>query len=261
MTATECSEIDVLLTATLAGELAPAERRRLDQHLSACPRCAAEAAALGELWRGLGGPDDERPSAFLGARFERALEREIAAEAARAAVPVPTTRWLLAAGLAAALAVGVALGLLLSASGGAARDVARLRGEIAALHEVVAVSLLRQSSPSERLQGVAYGRGLAQSDPRVVDALLAALADDGNVNVRLAALEALAPTTALPRNRTRLVAAVAAQDSPLVQLTAIDLLLESDGAAARRDLERLLADPELDPTVASYLRARLGRSA
>ena len=120
---------------------------------------------------------------------------------------------------------------------------------------------MRQSSPSERLQGVAYGRGLAQSDPRVVEALLGALADDANVNVRLAALEALAPATALPRNRTRLVAAVAAQDSPLVQLTAIDLLLESDGAAARRDLEQLLADPDLDPTVASYLRARLGRSA
>ena len=88
-----------------------------------------------------------------------------------------------------------------------------------------------------------------------------ALTRDTNVNVRLAALEALAPATALPHDRARLVAAVAAQDSPLVQLTAIDLLLETDGAAARRDLEQLLADPDLDPTVASHPRDRLGRSA
>lgn len=261
MTRTDCADFGALLTAALAGELTAAERRELDAHLADCPRCAAEAASLNAFWRGLGRLDEAAPSPFLAARFERMLSREIEAEAVRSAAAADRPGWRRVAGLAAALVVGLALGYGFSGRGGAEREVAALRGEVAALHETVAVSLLRQPSPSERLQAVAYGRALAASDPRVVEALLAALAADANVNVRLAALEALAPVAALPRQRARLVAAVAAQGSPLVQLTAIDLLLESDAAAARRDLEQLLANPELDPTVASYLRDRLGRSA
>lgn len=264
MTPSDCKDFEALLAGALAGELGAAERRALDEHLAGCPRCAAEAESLGALWQGLGRLEAEAPSPFLAARFGRMLEREIAAESASAALSRPARRRPLAAfaaGLAAALVVGVALGYALAGRGGAGREVAELRGEVAALHETVAVSLLGQSSPSERLRGVAYSRPLVASDPRVVEALLAALTRDPNVNVRLAALDALAPATALPRGRARLVAAVAAQDSPLVQLSAIDLLLENDGAAARRDLEQLLADPDLDPTVASYLRDRLGRSA
>lgn len=264
MNRTDCSDYEGLLAAALAGELSAAERRALDEHLAECPRCAAEAASLAEIWRGLGRLEETAPSPFLAARFERMLSREIAAEATRDALAAaaprrsPALAW--AAGLAAALAVGVALGFF-AATGGPRGEVAELRGELAALHETVAVAMLGQASPSERLQGVAYSRPLAARDPRVVEALLAALARDPNVNVRLAALEALAPATSLPSGRARMVAAVAAQDSPLVQLTAIDLLLERDGAAARRNLERLLSDPDLDPTVASYLRDRLGRSA
>jgi HEAT repeat protein len=164
--------------------------------------------------------------------------------------------------LAAALAAGVGIGLIAAGGRGPGEgEIQALRREVGSLHQMVAVSLLAQESASERLRGVAYGRDLAGNEPEVLDALFSALASDPNVNVRLAALEALAPATSLPARRQRLVRAVAAQDSPLVQLTAIDLLIESDGAAARRDLEQLLADPDLDPTVASYLRDRLGRSA
>ena len=89
------------------------------------------------------------------------------------------------------------------------------------------------------------------------------LDSDPNVNVRLAALDALRPMATRPDARPRLVAAVATQESPLVQLSLIDLLLESDGALAqstRHDLAQLLDNPELDPVVRGYLRDRLGRS-
>jgi hypothetical protein len=160
-----------------------------------------------------------------------------------------------------------------------------LQREVGDLHEMVALSLLERGSVSERLQGVSYGReissGEGQSgrgtrgtrgtrglpgspdvkDDRIVSALFARLIEDPNVNVRLAALEALRPTAAQPGRRSELVAAVTRQDSPLVALSLIDLLLESGDAAARRDLEQLLANPKLDPVVRGYLRDRLGRSA
>lgn len=185
--------------------------------------------------------------------------------------------------LAAMLLVGLGLGYLLF--GRNVDDVATLRREVGDLHTMVALSLLEKGSVSERLQGVAYSREVAverdfsvargksgQSGPsaaptpgaqneQVVAALFTRLLEDPNVNVRLAALEALRPLASHDSRRGEFVAAVARQQSPLVALSLIDLLLESDGAAARHDLEQLLANDQLDPVVRGYLRDRLGRSA
>jgi hypothetical protein len=94
-----------------------------------------------------------------------------------------------------------------------------------------------------------------------VTALFARLIEDPSVNVRLAALEALRPIAAREDRRGQLVAAVSRQESPLVALSLIDLLLASGTDAARQDLEQLLANEQLDPVVRGYLRDRLGRSA
>ncbi len=188
--------------------------------------------------------------------------------------------------LAAMLVVGLGLGYLVF--GRSADDVAILRREVGDLHTMVALSLLEKGSVSERLQGVAYSREVAvdrdfgiagvKGDPgsagggsgasatgarneQVVAALFTRLLEDPNVNVRLAALEALRPLAARGERRGDFVAAVARQRSPLVALSLIDLLLASDSAGARHDLEQLLANDQLDPVVRGYLRDRLGRSA
>jgi len=258
-----CEEFEAAIVAELSGSLESAEREALRAHVAVCPRCAAEAESLGRLWRGLEPEATEGPSPFLAARFERMLARAIEAEApaaakparAVAAAPPALRRW---AAVAATLAVGLGLGWSF-AGGGRGDELAALRAEVGSLRETMAVALLAERSPSERLRAVAYGRDYAARDPRVADALLAALANDPDVNVRLAALAALVPNVRLPEERQRLVRTVSKQDSPLVQLSAIDLLLESGGEAAQKDLEALAANPELDPTVASYLRSRLGR--
>ncbi|MEO8198064.1 MAG: zf-HC2 domain-containing protein [Thermoanaerobaculia bacterium] len=287
------------LTARFQGELTAAELAELETHVAGCVDCAAEAAGFAELWRELGETGEPVPSDRMRARLdtllaaERAAGRERAAaeplgfpgrmqerrEPARGGGGLFARRYL---GLAAMLLVGLGLGYLLFGRSG--DDVAILRREVGDLHTMVALSLLEKGSVSERLQGVAYSREVAvnrdfsvargQSVPGggsgpgapaarnepVVAALFTRLLEDPNVNVRLAALEALRPLAAHDDRRGEFVAAVARQQSPLVALSLIDLLLESDGAAARHDLEQLLANHQLDPVVRGYLRDRLGRS-
>jgi hypothetical protein len=263
----------------LAGELDAERLAELREHLAACAGCAEEAEALERLWRELG-EAPAAPTARLRARFDELLERERAAERAtehrrgrspvlpfgrRARVPAPfgSPALLRFAAAAALVAVGVFAGAELSGRR-SSREAAELRAEMRSLHETVALALLAERSPSERLKGVAYGRELSAEDPSVGAALFRAMLEDPDVNVRLAALDALRPMAARPETRTRLVAAVAAQDSPLVQLSLIDLLLEAEGGpseAVRRDLAQLLDHPDLDPVVRGYLRDRLGRSA
>lgn len=305
-----CEAMQERLTVRLQGELRPDELAELEAHLASCAECAAEAATLSELWRGLGELAEAVPSGRMRARLDALVAAEIAAGDERAAVAplafperpeagrelaggssAPASRGaglfdrrLLA--LAAMLLVGLGLGYLLF--GRNVDDVATLRREVGDLHTMVALSLLEKGSVSERLQGVAYSREVAvdrdfgmargkslagegsggngagtpgaRNEP-VVAALFTRLLEDPNVNVRLAALEALRPLAAHEDRRGDFVAAVARQQSPLVALSLIDLLLESDSPAARHDLEQLLANPQLDPVVRGYLRDRLGRSA
>ena len=265
-----CEEMAERIPEWLAGELDDERLAELREHFAQCSGCADEAAALERLWRELGDAPPA-PSAAMRARFDDLLARAIAAEPGRvlrfarrerARALVPSTALLRFAAAAALVALGVFVGAELSGRR-SSREAAELRAEMRSLHEMVALALLAEASPSERLKGVAYGRELSTDDPSVAAALLRTMLEDPNVNVRLAALDALRPMATRPDARPRLVAAVATQESPLVQLSLIDLLLESDGALAqstRHDLAQLLDNPELDPVVRGYLRDRLGRS-
>lgn len=263
-----CATMQENLTRRLAGDLAAEETRALELHLSSCADCRREAEELDRLWRDLGELPDESPSPELRARFETMLAAEIGRERPRP-LPFPARRpadggaglWRRLLPLAATLVVGLGLGFLLFGRAGS-NEVAlhNLEREVGELHELVALSLLQKSSVSDRLQGVAYSRDHSADDERIAAALVDALVSDRNVNVRLAALEALRPVAARDGVRGRLIAVAARPESPLVSLSVIDVLLEAGTPAARRDLEQLLSDPQLEPVVRGYLRDRLGRS-
>jgi len=271
-----CDEMNEKLPELLNGTLASEEVARLRAHLASCPGCAEEVASLESLWSRLGELPDEEPSSTLSSRFEARLAQEIAAEARRV-VPfarreptsarrfAPSGAFGAIAASVALVAIGVLVGAQLSSSKNA-REMQALGEQVRSLHETVAVALLSaNNTAATRLEGVAYGREASVTDDKVAAALFDALLHDPNVNVRLAALDALKPRAARPEERPRLVAAVAAQDSPLVQLSLLSLLLESaqegpNAAAVRRDLAQLLDNQKLDPVVRGYLRDQLGRS-
>ncbi len=281
----DCETMQERVTARLSGALPPSELRELESHLAACASCAAEAALVAELWGGLAAPGESVPTERMRARLDTALAAELERPAraplafqGREAVPPDSEpeRSLASPALsrpaafrrflplAAMLLLGLGLGYLTFGRRG--DDVALLRREVGDLHSMVALSLLEKGSVSERLQGVAYSRehslgALGAPGEQVVAALFARLLEDPNVNVRLAALEALRPTANRADHRGRLVEAVSRQESPLVALSLIDLLIESGTPAARHDLEQLLTNDQLDPVVRGYLRDRLGRSA
>ena len=238
-------------------------------------RARLDAALAAELER-----PARAPLAFQG-RAGGLADSDHSPEPTSTSRPSAFRRWL---PLAAMLLLGLGLGYLTFGRRG--DDVALLRQEVGDLHSMVALSLLEKGSASERLQGVAFSRdslgalgagrgalpglddqggqgqgGQRDQSEQVVAALFTRLLEDPNVNVRLAALEALRPTANRADHRGRLVEAVSRQDSPLVALSLIDLLIESGTPAARHDLEQLLANDQLDPVVRGYLRDRLGRSA
>jgi len=262
-----CEEAAERMAEAWRGELTEGGRAELAAHLGACAPCRAEHDELGALWARMDELPEAEPSPRLRRRFEEMLAAELARErAAPVARPdfrarrQPLAPWVTRfVAVAATLAIGVLAGAELARRRDD-RQIDALRREVASLHETVATALLAGGSAADRLTGVAYGRGVSARDARVADALLQALLHDPDVNVRLSALEALRPLAGRDEERPKLVAAIARQDSPLVQLSLIEVLLGADGESTRGELRRLLDDPRLDPAVRGHLRSRLGRS-
>jgi hypothetical protein len=277
-----CDQALDLLTESLAGPLSGRAAADLAAHLAACENCRAEAGGLRRIWKELGRLADEDPGVEMTRRFEAVLAPRLAAAAGRrrrgrlrtlaasavAGLEGRLDRWLprrpLAQGalVAAALAAGVLIGAGHGARGGggaaaAGSEIGELRHEVRSLSRLVTLSLLQQDSASERLRGVSFGRAASAGDDRVVGALLDTLRRDPEVNVRLAAVDALAPAVSRAPVRDRLLQELGRQSSPLVQIALVDVLLAHDRGGAGPRLLELAADPALDPTVRDYLRSRL----
>jgi HEAT repeat protein len=114
---------------------------------------------------------------------------------------------------------------------------------------MVALSMLQQQSPSARMRGVTYSEQISQPDREVVDALLFAVRNDSNENVRQSAVDALQKFSADPRVIPTLVSSIPEQTSPLVQISIIDILVQLRARTTANELARLAKDPQLDQSV------------
>jgi hypothetical protein len=69
------------------------------------------------------------------------------------------------------------------------------------------------------------------------------------VNVRLSAVDALQKYVANQETGKALVAGLATQDSPLVQIALIDMLVQANDASVAPALRKMLADEQTNPSV------------
>jgi hypothetical protein len=263
----KCSELGPRVADYLVGDLDEASRSEIDGHLVGCALCRRELESLSRLWTKLGTLEDEAPSPALEHRFSAMLAgyREAAVPQRRAARGWSLAGWLgtwspaslaLQVGLALLfLTVGMTAGHYVSLGSRPDGDLATMRAEIHTMRRLVALSLLEQQSASERLRGVSYSR-LAEPDAGVTAALLDKLNLDPNINVRLATVDALSKLADQPTVRLGLIESLARQDSPLVQIAVIDLLVQIHERSSTEALRRMVNDSTLNKTVRE--RAELG---
>jgi hypothetical protein len=217
-------------------------------HLDSCERCQAEAHQLRDLWGTLGTLPEQDPSLDLRVRFYDSLRAWRQREGERR----KALWWLRhpafqGASAAAILVIGIATGYFMR--GRDTSEVSQLRGEVYNMRQLVALSLLQQQNASDRLRGVNYAYRVEQSDPQVLSALLTTLDHDSNVNVRLAAVDAVRNFTDSPIGRKGLVQALAKQDSPLVQIAILDQIVELHEKSAVSGIQFLLSSQDLNPDV------------
>ena len=264
----KCQQVREQLADFLAEGLDQSARPAIEEHLGICAWCREEAG----MWTRLGALPEEQPGPALRARFDAMLEAY--GEGARQAKLRPgsssgLSRWVehwwprqpvfQFAFAVVFLLAGSAAGHLLTVVGSGNQQLTQLREEVHSMRGLVTLSLLQQQSAIERLRGVNWSYRMDQPDREVVSALLNALKYDSSVDVRLAAADALRRSGRDLAVRQGLVEALGRQESPLVQITLIDLMVEMKERQAIDVLRQLQKDTTLNKIVRQRADRALSR--
>jgi len=161
------------------------------------------------------------------------------------------------------LALGVWTGLQLrpapqSSNTARGDELAELRGQVAAMNQMVALSLMQQQSAGDRLRGVNWSYQMRKPGQEVLGALLDTLMHDPNVNVRLATVDALRQFGDQDVVRKGVLEAMRKQESPMVQVALIDLAVDLREKESVAMLKEFTQDQKVDAAVRA--RAQKGLS-
>jgi anti-sigma-K factor RskA len=256
----KCEEIGELLPDYLQGSLKAEQDDLVEQHMEQCADCREEVV----IWKKLSLLPVEKPSAESRERFEAMLQAYQTGRndktSARFVRLERATRWSwlrspvgAVAWSAALLVIGIFAGNYFgnkpTRSNANQDEIVAMHTELMNMKQMVVLSMLQQQSASERLQGVSFSRREDQLDPQVMSALVHTLRYDGSVDVRLAALDALSRHGAQPQVHKGVVDALQEQQSPLVQVALIDLMLEWRDPDAAQRLRNFVQTPNLNPAV------------
>jgi hypothetical protein len=142
------------------------------------------------------------------------------------------------------LLLGLAIGFMIWSPEKKDEQIVQLGREISDLKEMMMLSLLEKESATDRLKAVSLTEQMNQASKQVTTALLHTLNNDENVNVRLAALDALRPYSKDSQIREALVRSIAEQKSPLVQVALAELMVQLQEKGAINELKKILEDQE-----------------
>ncbi len=120
------------------------------------------------------------------------------------------------------------------------KEVSQLTEEVSELKEMMMLSMLEKESATQRLKAVSLTSEMEQVSEKVTNALFTTLNNDENVNVRLAALEALTSYSKDSAVRAKLIGSIATQDSPLVQIALAELMVAIQEKKSVNALKQLL---------------------
>ncbi|MGD1892109.1 MAG: HEAT repeat domain-containing protein [Cyclobacteriaceae bacterium] len=128
-------------------------------------------------------------------------------------------------------------------------EVVALREEFQDMRQTMLLNQMQQASASERIQAIQASQLSDKDNQAVSEALLLTVASDPNVNVRLAAIEALNTHAEQSTVRIALAQTLSGQDHPLVQIAIINQLVNWGEREAVPELQRLVQSDQVEEVV------------
>ena len=250
------ADLHTKLIDYIDGKLVEAEKAMLEQKIKDDPGVAMEYNQLRELLGVMERRTTRQPDKSLETGFLSMLEDEIIGlesdlkdtkktnsdEKAKIFGLKPIVPLGIAASVALVL-IGGLVGMFLIKSG-QDEQISLLKKELDATRTMIINSLQNQSSPSRRISGINASFELRQADDEIISVLIYTMNNDSNINVRLAAIEALYRFSSEEQIRNAFVNTLATQKEPVIQLTLINMLVKLREDRAIQPMQKLIEDKE-----------------
>ncbi len=123
-------------------------------------------------------------------------------------------------------------------------EIGSLKKEMQATKDLLILSMLKRESASERIQAVNYSYDLQKPDDEVLQALIYTLDSDRNINVRIAAADAISRFGNDENVRNALVKSLLKQQEPTLQISIIEMLTKFNERRALPALRLLVENSE-----------------
>ncbi|HYK43767.1 MAG TPA: zf-HC2 domain-containing protein [Parafilimonas sp.] len=259
----QCYEAESLLIDYLDNQLHPGDKVPLEQHLQGCPSCRQTLEEYRTLFATIESDKAEKPGPALREKFENMLQSEINVESTARIVEmekerndrkiIPLKRTSILFRIAASIvliASGIFIGSFFIVNRTNGNDeVADLKNEVNEMKETLMFNGLTEESASERIKAVSYADDMHDPDNKIVTALINTMNEDKNVNVRLAALYAIAKFSDNSAVTNALIASLSKQTEPLMQIALINILTEKKETKAKEPIKQILQDKNTLPPV------------
>jgi HEAT repeat protein len=248
----KCGEYRERLADWHMGRLDTAVIAELGQHLITCADCRKALAATGFVLDSINNLEDPEPSVHMKTDF-RAMLDEFKAREKKPVARLSVWTWLfqprLSLGYGLIVLLGIAVAYWFGKSNLQEPPVREMQTQAHDPKQTMMLTMLDNPLASERMKAVNYTNNLKEVDKRVIDALLATLNNDPNVNVRLSTLEALAALGNHPEVRAGLIKSITTQDSPIIQLAIADVMVKLQEKRSLDSFKELLKQKGLDDEV------------
>lgn len=251
----DCEKCKERMPDFLLGSLDRESAAQFEEHIAACENCRIEMEDMRRVWSTLESIPQEKPGPEVSARFYTMLAayREgLNGASAKVSWFERANGWLagwwprrpvMQMGTAVAfLIIGVMAGQMATIHVGSKSEIAEMRKEMQDMRQLVTLALLEQPSAVERLRGVSMSRQLTGADDQLVYTLLKTLNTDPNVNVRIAATDAIRNYCDRDWVRIELIRSLGSQTSPMVQVSLIDVLTSIREKRASDTFKSLIED-------------------
>jgi hypothetical protein len=245
----EKEKLEGMMIEFVDGTLSESDRSLVEQAIASNPEAAKLYEQTKTILQVMDNAGAVEPSAKLKMSFEKALQAEQQKGAKVVSFQAPQL-YRMAAGIALLITLGIAA-YWINKGIEQEQKLVEIENEMKRTKMLMLAMLQNQGSAGQRLQGVSVSLNmkLEQADDEIVNVLVHTLETDGNTNVRLASLEALARFHEQPHVRAELVKALGKQTDPAVQIALIRLLVEIKAKDSIKELERISTDELSLPAV------------
>lgn len=254
-----CKDIEPLLPAYHEKSLANDIQNEISAHLGSCRSCKNEFDKLTELDYKINSVIDQNVPKKVDDAFAKMLEDERKGIKPRLSTKLNQKQISLslllryAAGVLLLITGGV-IGYNLHPSAESSTEVAGLKQEMVEMKNLVIYSLIKQESASERIKAVSYIKEIPNADPKLIETLFNTLNKDRNVNVRLAAAQALAKYKDNKEVAKGIIKSLEKQTEPLLQIMLINLAVETGDSEVGPELNKMIQRTDLMDEVKNYAK-------